>query len=228
MLFHWTVLTDEELWRPESQKANNSLWWLLTTGNWMSYCCHVDRLTLTELSILGDHLAVAAVAVTGIGAIAVYTVALSFTWLIVTLIHIYNGRQGRKVEEIKWNTTPQPNFARRDCSLSKPWLWSFLTVQSFLSDGPKPNWGRVRLQPRPSQWGKGSRRGSSLDCLSAVVRHCGAGQHKQTDPFHFGSLHFSRLLCNVWCCGLDCAEKMTDRAAGIKVLCVAFLCVSLC
>lgn len=84
------------------------------------YCCHLDRLTLTELSVLGDHLAVAAVAVTSIGAIAVYTVALSFTWLIVTLIHIYNGRQGRKVEEIKWNTTPQPKFARRDCSLSNP------------------------------------------------------------------------------------------------------------
>lgn len=162
------------------------------------YCCHLDRLTLTGLSVLGDHLAVATVAVTSVGAIAVYTVALSFTWLIVTLIHIYNGRQGRKVEEIKWNTTPQPNFARRDCSLSNPWLRSFLTVQSFLSDGPEPNWGRARLQPRPLQWGKGSRRGSSLDSLFAVVRHCGAGQHKQTDPFHFGLLHFSRLLCNVW------------------------------
>lgn len=80
------------------------------------YCC----LTLTELPVLGDHLAVAAVAVTGVGAIVVYTAALPFTWVIVTLIHIYSGGQRRKVEEIKCNTTSQPYFTSRDCSLSKP------------------------------------------------------------------------------------------------------------
>lgn len=63
----------------------------LTHWKLYDYCCHLDCLTLTELPVLGDHLAVATVAVTGVGAIVVYTAALPFTWVIVTLIHIYNG-----------------------------------------------------------------------------------------------------------------------------------------
>lgn len=43
---------------------------------------------LTKLPVLSDHLAVAAVALTGVGAIAVNTAALSFTWVIVALIHV--------------------------------------------------------------------------------------------------------------------------------------------
>lgn len=43
---------------------------------------------LTELPVLGDHLAVAAVAVTGIGAVAVYTAALLFTRVLVAFVHI--------------------------------------------------------------------------------------------------------------------------------------------
>ncbi len=53
---------------------------------------------MTELPVLGDHLAVAAVTLTGVGAIAVYTVALPFTWVLVTLIHIYKWNQIKKVK----------------------------------------------------------------------------------------------------------------------------------
>lgn len=60
--------------------------------------CFGLRLTLTELPVLGDHLAVAAVALTGVGAIAVYAAALSFTWVLVTLVHICNGRQRKKIK----------------------------------------------------------------------------------------------------------------------------------
>lgn len=56
-------------------------------------------LTLTELPVLGDHLAVAAVAVTGIGAIVVYTAALPFAWVLVTLIHVCNGRRRKTVQK---------------------------------------------------------------------------------------------------------------------------------
>lgn len=58
-------------------------------------------LTLTELPVLSDHLAVAAVALTGIGAIAVNTAALPFTWVILTLIHICKGRQRKKYKTKK-------------------------------------------------------------------------------------------------------------------------------
>lgn len=49
-------------------------------------------LTLTELPVLGDHLAVAAVAVAGVGAVAVHALALAFTGVVLTLIHIYKQR----------------------------------------------------------------------------------------------------------------------------------------
>ncbi len=51
---------------------------------------------MTELPVLGDHLAIAAVALTGVGAIAVYAAALPFTWVLVTLIHIYRWSQRKK------------------------------------------------------------------------------------------------------------------------------------
>lgn len=98
-------------------------------------------LTLTELPVLGDHLAVATVALAGVGAIAVYTAALPFTWVLVTLIHIYNQRKesrGSSVE-IECDITSQLHFTSRDCSLSKPCLWGSSTVQTFLSDGPEPS-----------------------------------------------------------------------------------------
>lgn len=72
-------------------------------------------LTLTELPVLGDHLAVAAVALTGVGAIAVYTAALPFTWVLVALIHICNRRQGRRVGEIEFDLTLKFHFTSRDC-----------------------------------------------------------------------------------------------------------------
>lgn len=46
-------------------------------------------LTLTELPVLGDHLAVAAVALAGVGAVAVHALALPFTGVVLALIHIY-------------------------------------------------------------------------------------------------------------------------------------------
>lgn len=55
-------------------------------------------LTLTELPVLSDHLAVAAVALAGVGTVAVYAAALPFTWVLVTLIHIYNRRQAKDVK----------------------------------------------------------------------------------------------------------------------------------
>lgn len=55
-------------------------------------------LTLTELPILGDHLAVATVALAGVGAIVVYAAPLPFTWVLVTLIHICDERQRKKVK----------------------------------------------------------------------------------------------------------------------------------
>lgn len=69
--------------------------------HWKHYvsCCHFGLcLTLTELPVLGDHLAVAAVALTGIGAVAVYTAALPFTRVLVTLVHICDGRRRKKVK----------------------------------------------------------------------------------------------------------------------------------
>lgn len=55
-------------------------------------------LTLTELAVLGDHLAVAAVALTGIGAIAVHAAALPFARVAVTFIHVCVGRRGKIIE----------------------------------------------------------------------------------------------------------------------------------
>ena len=62
---------------------------------------------MTELPVLGDHLAVTTVALTGIGAIVVHTVAFPFTWVLVTLIHICNGRQRKKVKTEKVKTRDQ-------------------------------------------------------------------------------------------------------------------------
>ena len=71
---------------------------------------------MTELPVLGDHLTVAAVALTAVGAIAVYTAALPFTWVTVTLIHIYKKREKVMVEhrttgkEIKSSSALQHYF----------------------------------------------------------------------------------------------------------------------
>jgi len=62
------------------------------------------RLTLTELPVLGDHLAVAAVALTGIGAVAVYTAALLFTRVLVAFVHICDGRQGCRLKRQETET----------------------------------------------------------------------------------------------------------------------------
>lgn len=51
----------------------------------------LSALTLTELPILGDYLAVAAEALTTVGAVAVCTTAFSVTWITLTFIHIYRG-----------------------------------------------------------------------------------------------------------------------------------------
>jgi len=83
---------------------------------------------LTELPVLSDHLAVATVAVTGIGSIAVNTAALPFTWLLVTLIHICNRRQRKKVKtkhregeyKTSCNITLLFLFFGRDCTLFMP------------------------------------------------------------------------------------------------------------
>lgn len=73
--------------------------WLSSIRNTISPPVFGLCLTLTELPVLGDHLAVAAEALTGVGSIAVYTVALPSTWVLVTLIHIYNRRQGRQADD---------------------------------------------------------------------------------------------------------------------------------
>lgn len=112
------------------------------------------RLTLTELPVLGDHLAVAAVALAGVGAIAVYTAALPFTWVLVTLIHIYNRRKESKGRgstiEIECDITLQLHFTSRDCSISKPCLWGSSTAQTFLSDGPEPSRCRAEAAAKAS------------------------------------------------------------------------------
>lgn len=46
------------------------------------------RLTLTELPVLGDHLAVAAVALAGVGAVAVDAAALPLARVLITLVHV--------------------------------------------------------------------------------------------------------------------------------------------
>lgn len=74
---------------------------------------------MTELPVLGDHLAVAAVAVAGIGAIVVYTAALAFARVLVTLIHIWETEKD-STEETECNVILQIHFTSGDCSLSKP------------------------------------------------------------------------------------------------------------
>lgn len=72
--------------------------------HWKHYisCCHLSLcLTLTELPVLGDHLAVATVALTGVGAVAVHAAAPPFTGVLVTLVYIYEGGQRKDVKTEK-------------------------------------------------------------------------------------------------------------------------------
>ena len=112
------------------------------------------RLTLTELPVLGDHLAVAAVALAGVGAVAVYTAALPFAWVLVTLVHICNQRQKKKIkaedregEEKRLNTTVHRSSISpaEIVHLPTPLLHSHSPVM-----GLSPAEAEQKLRPRPS------------------------------------------------------------------------------
>lgn len=55
-------------------------------------------LTLTELPVLGDHLAVAGVAVAGVGAVAVDASAFAFARVVLALVYVYMADRDRKDE----------------------------------------------------------------------------------------------------------------------------------
>lgn len=54
------------------------------------------RLTLTELPVLGDHLAVAGAAVAGVGAVAVDAAAFALARVVLALVHIYAADRERE------------------------------------------------------------------------------------------------------------------------------------
>lgn len=56
------------------------------------------RLTLTELPVLGDHLAVAGAAVAGVGAVAVDAAAFALARVVLALVHIYTADGERERE----------------------------------------------------------------------------------------------------------------------------------
>lgn len=57
------------------------------------------RLTLTELPVLGDHLAVAGAAVAGVGAVAVDAAAFALARVVLALVHIYTADGEREREK---------------------------------------------------------------------------------------------------------------------------------
>lgn len=85
---------NEQCWGTENLKCFNKK----RLNNWLGYDWKGDMsygklncLTLTEFPVLGDHLAIASVALTRVGTIAVYAATLSFTRVLFTLVHIYQG-----------------------------------------------------------------------------------------------------------------------------------------
>lgn len=103
---------------------------------------------MAELPFLGDDLAVAAVALTGVGPEGVHTLALPLARVLFALVHICEeikedrDRETEKQterEEFCCDITLQFHFTTGVCKLSKPRLWSSSTAQAFLSDGPEPS-----------------------------------------------------------------------------------------
>lgn len=74
---------------------------------------------MTELPVLGDHLAVATVTLTGVGAVRVDAATLPFARVGVTLIHICNRKQKATAEDRRKRDQIQGNAILQRCLLSK-------------------------------------------------------------------------------------------------------------
>lgn len=84
-----------------------------------THYCQLERLTLTGLPVLGDHLAVATVALTGVGTVRVDAATLPFARVSVALIHICSRKQKATAEDRRKRDQIQGNTVFQRCLLSK-------------------------------------------------------------------------------------------------------------